>query len=71
MEHDGAVGRPAHARVGDAHHVRDALAASTLGGRAHVSDFRHARITFWPAILQHQDRMFRPHRDRDLRSAAL
>ena len=43
VQHDGAVGGAAHARVGDAHHVGDAL-AQQLRRQRHVADLGHAGI---------------------------
>ena len=53
VQHDGAEGRAAHARVGDPHHVRDAL-PEQLGRQAHIADFRHARVPLRTAVLQHE-----------------
>jgi hypothetical protein len=53
VQHHRAVGRAAHARVGDAHHVCDAL-AQQLRRQAHVADLGHARIALRAAVLQHE-----------------
>ncbi len=57
MQHDGAVRRAAHARIGNAHHVRYAL-LQHLGRQRHVADFRHARITLRAAVLEHEHARF-------------
>ena len=57
MEHDRAVGRAAHARIGDAHHVGDAL-AQNLRRQGHVPDFRHPGISARAAVLKHHDAVF-------------
>ena len=55
MEDDGAVGGAAHAGVGDADHVGDAL-AQQLGRQAHVAAFGHAGIAARAAALEDEDR---------------
>ncbi len=52
VQHHGAIGRAGHARVGDAHHVGDAL-AQHLRRQAHVADLGHAGIAARAAVLQH------------------
>ena len=54
VQHDRAIGGAGHARVGDAHHVGDAL-AQHLRRQAHVADLGHARIALRPAVLQDHD----------------
>ena len=54
VQHHGAVGGAAHARVADAHHVGDAL-LQHLGRQRHVADLGHAGVALGPAVLQHQD----------------
>ena len=43
VQHHGAVGGAAHARIGDAHHVGHAL-RQQLGRQAHVADLGHAGV---------------------------
>src|SRR5436309_1660016 len=54
VQDHGAVRSAAHARIGDAHHVGDAL-LQELGRQRHVADFGHAGIALRPAVLQHHD----------------
>jgi hypothetical protein len=54
VQHHGAVGGAAHARVADAHHVGDAL-AQHLGRQRHVAHLGHAGVALGAAVLQHQD----------------
>jgi hypothetical protein len=54
VQHHGAVGGAAHARVADADHVGDAL-LQHLGRQRHVADLGHAGVALGAAVLQHQD----------------
>ena len=56
-EHHRAVGRAAHARVGDAHHVGDAR-FSSFGGKRHIADLGHPGIALRAAVLEHHHAVF-------------
>ncbi len=56
VQHHGAVGRAAHARIGDPHHVLDAL-PQQLRRQAHVADLGHAGVALGSAVLHHQHRV--------------
>ncbi len=56
MQDAGAVARAAHARVGDANHVADALGQHLFRDRQ-LTPFRHARRSDRPGVLKHQDRI--------------
>ena len=53
MEHDGAEGGAAHARVGDAQHVLDA-AAGEFARNGDISRFRHSRRSLRAGVAQHK-----------------
>src|SRR5579875_4139041 len=55
MQHDGAVGDTAHARIGDADHVGDAF-GEQFAGHGNVPGFRHAGGAFGSAVAHDQDR---------------
>jgi DNA-binding FadR family transcriptional regulator len=52
VQHHGAVGGAAHARVADADHVGDAL-AQHLGRQRHVAGLGHAGVALGAAVLEH------------------
>ena len=54
MQHDGAEGRAAHARVGNAHHVLDAFGRELLRDRQ-IAGLRHRGGRMRAGILQHQN----------------
>ena len=54
VQHDGAEGSAAHARVGDAHHVFDALARE-LHGDGQIAGFGHAGRAFGAGVAQDED----------------
>ena len=56
VQHHCAIRRAAHASIGNAHHIGHAL-SQQLGGQAHVAHFGHARVTLWPTVLHHQNRV--------------
>ena len=60
VQHDGAEGGAAHARIGDAHHVLDALARELFRDRQ-IAGLRHRRRRMRAGILQHQN-VVRPRR---------
>ena len=53
MEDHRAIGRTAHARVGDPNHVLDALARELAGDRQ-IARFRHAGLAGGAGVLQYQ-----------------
>ena len=57
MQHDGAERRAAHARVGNAHHVLDALLRELFRDRD-IAGFRHAGRADRPGIAHHEDIVF-------------
>src|SRR5215475_7115950 len=54
MEYAGAITGPAHARIGNAQHVPNALFYQFSGDRQHAP-FRHTGAALWSAILEHKD----------------
>ena len=54
VQHDGAEGGAAHARVGHAHHVLDALGGELLRDRQ-IAGLRHGGRRMRAGVLQHQN----------------
>ncbi len=57
MQNRRAISGATHARIGNAHHIGDAL-FEHLGWQGHVADFRHAGVTARATVLQHHDAVF-------------
>src|SRR2546422_3446852 len=51
VQHDGAIGGAAHARVGDPHHVRDTPARELLRNRQ-IARLPHSRAPLGPAFCR-------------------
>src|SRR5215831_11995139 len=54
VENARAIARTAHACIGNAQHVANALFQQLFRDRQHAP-FRHAGTAFWAAVLEHED----------------